>query len=80
MYRLVEIDVHIPKDELNRLKSNENFEIEDIFPMDVDGGDCMQVDPEKVEAECLSRTLDICLKRIFMYLKTTCHDTDGSLL
>lgn len=80
MYRLVEIDVHIPKDELNRLKLNENFEIEDIFPMDVDGEDCMQVDKEKVEAECLSRTLDICLRRIFMYMKTTCYDANGGLL
>jgi len=77
--RLVEIDVHIPKDELDRLQSSVNVGIEDIFPMDVDG-ECMQVDPDKVEAESFSRTLDICLLRLFLYLKTTCHDSDNGLL
>jgi RNA polymerase I-specific transcription initiation factor RRN3 len=75
----VEIDVHIPKDELNRLESNTNVEIENIFPIDVDG-ERIQVDPEKMEVECFSRTLDICLRRIFMYMKTTCHDSDGNLM
>lgn len=54
--------------------------MEDIFPMDVDG-ECLQADPEKLEAECFSHTLDICLRRIFMYIKSTCHDPDdGKLL
>lgn len=48
--------------------------------MDIDGGECMQVDPDKIEAECFSHSLDICLRRMFVYLKTTCYDTDGSLL
>jgi RNA polymerase I-specific transcription initiation factor RRN3 len=77
--KLVEIDVHIPKDELDRLQSSVNVGIEDIFPMDVDG-ECMQVDPDKVEAESFSRTLDICMLRLFLYLKTTCHDSDNGLL
>ncbi|XP_027843438.1 RNA polymerase I-specific transcription initiation factor RRN3-like isoform X1 [Aphis gossypii] len=77
--KLVEIDVHIPREELDRLGSNVNVEIEDIFPMDVDG-EYMQVDPDKLEAESFSHTLDICLKRLFMYMKTTCHDLNGDLL
>lgn len=83
MFRLVEIDVHISKTELDRLKSNENVEIEDIFCMDIDG-EYMQVEPDKAkteeETECFLHTLDICLKRIFTYLKTKCHDTEGNLL
>jgi len=47
--------------------------------MDVDG-ESMQVDANKIEAEGFSRTLDICLKRLFLYLKVTCHDPDGNLL
>lgn len=47
--------------------------------MDVDG-ECMQVDPDKLEAESFSHTLDVCLRRLFMYMKTTCHDPDGGLL
>lgn len=78
-YRLVEIDVHIPKDELDRLQSSVNVDIEDIFPMDVDG-ECMQVDPDKLDAESFSRTLDICMLRMFMFMKNTCHDSGGSLL
>lgn len=46
--------------------------------MDVDG-ECMQVDPDKIE-ESLSHTLDICLLKLFTHLKTTCHGTDGNLL
>lgn len=61
------------------MESNENAETEDIFPMDVDI-ECMQLVPDKSEAECFSHTLDICLRRIFIYMKTTCHDTDGNLL
>jgi len=49
------------------------MEVEDIFPMDVDEGGCMKV-------ENFSDTLDVCLKRIFIYMKTTCHNPDGSLL
>lgn len=79
LFRLVEIDVHIPKEELNRLESSVNVGIEDIFPMDVDG-ECMQVDPDKLEAESFSHTLDVCLRRIFMYTNSTCHDPDGGLL
>jgi len=56
------------------------MEIEDIFPMDVDEGECMKVCPKKIEEENFSDTLDICLKRIFIYMKTTCHNPDGSLL
>lgn len=74
LYRLVEIDVHIPKDELDRLESSENVEIEDIFLMDID---CENV---QVEAECFSRTLDICLKNLFLYMKQICYDADGNLL
>jgi len=77
--RLVDIDVHIPKNELDRLKSNVNIEVEDIFPMDVDG-ECMQVDPDKIDAESYSRILDVCLKKLFLYMKITCHDPDGNLL
>lgn len=47
--------------------------------MDVDG-ECMEVDPDKVDAEYFSRTLDICLKRMFLYMKTTCYDVDDNLL
>jgi len=47
--------------------------------MDVDG-ECMQVDPEKLEAESFSHTLDVCLRRLYLYMKTTCHDPDGGLL
>lgn len=47
--------------------------------MDVDG-ECMQVNPDKVEAESLSHTLDICLLRLFTHMKTTCHSSDGNLL
>lgn len=79
MYRLVEIDVHISREELDRLRSNTNFEVEDIFPMDVDGESILP-DPEKIEAEGFSRTLDICLRRIFTYMKETCYDSNGSLL
>lgn len=79
LFRLVEIDAHIPREELDRLESNGNVGIEDIFPMDVDG-ECMQVDPDKLEAESYSHTLDVCLRRLFMYMNTTCHDPDGSLL
>lgn len=78
--RLVEIDVHIPKNELDRLESNINIDIEDIFSMDVDDGGCIKVDPNKVEEEHFSDTLDICLKRIFIYMKTVCHNSNGSLL
>ncbi|VVC30424.1 Hypothetical protein CINCED_3A002920 [Cinara cedri] len=78
--KLVEIDVHIPNEELDRLKSNANVEIEDIFPMDVDDENCMKVDPDKLNAENYSRTLDICLKVLYNYIKTTCFDTEGSLL
>lgn len=78
-FRLTEIDVHIPKDELHRLESNVNVEVEDIFSMDIEY-DNTQVDADKVEAECFSGTLDVCLKEIFIYLKTTCHNADGTLL
>lgn len=47
--------------------------------MDVDG-ECMQADANKVEGDNFSLVLDICLKRIFVYLKTSCHDPDGTLL
>lgn len=77
--RLIVIDVHIPKNELERLESNVNIEIEDIFPMDVDG-ESVQVDSDKLDAENFSRTLDICLKRLFLYMKITCHDPDGNLM
>jgi len=79
LFRLVEIDVHIPREELDRLESNVNVGVEDIFPMDVDG-ECMQVDPDKLEAESFSHTLDVCLRRLFVYMNTTCHDPDGGLL
>lgn len=75
--RLVEIDVHISKEELHRLESNVNEEIEEIFSMDIDG-ECMEVD--KVETECFSHTLDICLGKIFVHMKTFCHNADGNLL
>lgn len=76
----MEIDVHIPKEELIKLELNIDTEIEDIFPMDVDSGGCMKVGPDKDEQESFSDTLDICLERIFIYLKNTCHNPDGSLL
>lgn len=78
--KLVEIDVHIPKYELDRLETNINFDIEDIFSMDVDDGVCIKVGPNKPEEENFSNTLDICLKRIFIYMKTVCHNPNGSLL
>lgn len=57
-----------------------NVEIEDIFSMDVDG-EHIPIDPEKVEAEYFSRTLDVCLRRIFIYMKTTCYNPkDDSLM
>lgn len=77
--RLVEIDVHISKEELDKLESNVNEEIGEIFSMDIDG-ECMEVDSHKVEAECFSHTLDVCLGKIFVYMKTFCHDADGNLL
>lgn len=80
MYRLVEIDVHIPKEELESLRSNMNLEIEEIFLMDVDGESTMQPNSEEVEAKGFSRTLDICLRKIFMYMKETCYDSNGRLL
>lgn len=76
---MVEVDVHISKEELDKLQAIGNHEIEDIFPMEVDG-ECVQVDPNKVESESFLHTLDICLLRIFSYLKTTCHNPDGGLL
>jgi len=79
MFRLVKIDVHIPRNELDRLKSSVNVEIEDIFPVDVDV-ECMQVDPDKLDAESFSHTLDVCLRRLFIYMNTTCHDHDSGLL
>lgn len=79
VYRLIDIDVHIPKDELDKLEANENIEIEDIFSMDIDG-ESMQINSNKREIECFSHTLDICLIRIFMYIKNICHDSDGNLL
>lgn len=48
--------------------------------MDVDDGGCIRVDPNKAEEENFSNTLDICLKRIFIYMKTVCHNSNGSLL
>lgn len=48
--------------------------------MDVDDGGCLKVCPNKIEGENFSDTLDICLKRIFIYMKTTCHSPDGILL
>lgn len=77
MCRLVEIDVHIPSDELKRLESQFHVEMEDIFPMDVDA-ECMQDNSNK--EECFSHTLDVCLRRIFVYLKTSCHDSNGILM
>lgn len=77
--RLVEIDAHLPKDELDRLECSVDVEIDDIFSMDVDG-DCTKVDSVKSEAACFSHTLDICLRKIFMYMKTTCYDDDGNLM
>jgi len=75
----VEIDVHISKEELDRLGSCVNIEPEDIFPMEIDCGS-IQINPSKVEAENLSRTLDICLKKIFEFMKTTCYDAEGFLM
>jgi len=62
------------------LESNINIEIEDIFPMDIDEGGCVKVCPKEIEEGNFSDTLDICLKRIFTYMKTTCHNADGRLL
>lgn len=73
----MEIDVHISKDELCELKTNKNVEIEDIFSMDVDE-DCTQVGSNKVES--FPYILDICLKRLFTFMKTTCHNADNVLL
>lgn len=47
--------------------------------MDVDG-ECTQINPDKVETESLSYTLDICMLRLFTHMKTTCHGSDGNLL
>lgn len=76
----MEIDVHISKDELDRLESNINIEFEDIFPMDLNDGGHMESGPNKAIEEQFSDTLDICLKKIFIYMKNTCHKADGSLL
>lgn len=78
-FRLIEIDVHIPKDELHRLQSNVNVEVENIFSLDIDYNNT-KINAGKVEVECFSATLDVCLKEIFIYLKTTCHNADGTLL
>lgn len=75
----MEIDVHIPKDELDKLESNENIEFEDMFSMDIDV-DNVQVDTNIKEVECYSHTLDICLIQMFIYLKNICHDADGNIL
>lgn len=75
----MDVDVHISKEELDKLQVDGNHEIEDIFPMEVDG-ECAQANSNKVESENFSRTLDICLLRVFSFLKTTCHSPDGSLL
>ncbi|XP_050531898.1 RNA polymerase I-specific transcription initiation factor RRN3-like isoform X2 [Daktulosphaira vitifoliae] len=78
--KLVEIDVHIPKEELERLGSCSSNEIEEnIFAMDVDG-DCISASPEIQESESFVCTLDMCLKRIFDYIKTFCYDKEGVLL
>lgn len=75
----MDVDVHISKEELDKLLVDGNHEIEDIFPMEVDA-ECIQADSNKLESESFSRTLDICLLRIFSYLNTTCYNPDGSLL
>lgn len=45
--------------------------------MDVDG-ECMQTNSNKVE--CFSHTLDICIKRVFIFLKSACHDSNDDLM
>ncbi|VVC30426.1 RNA polymerase I specific transcription initiation factor RRN3 [Cinara cedri] len=76
--KLVEIDVHISKDELDRLESNVNIETDNIFSMDID--DNIQGKPNKTETQCFSHTIDICLLRLFVYMKTTCHNIVDSLV
>lgn len=79
IFRLVEIDVHISKDELYKLESNLKVEIDNIFSMDVDE-DNIHGNINKTKPECFSHTLDICLLRIFAFMKTTCHNIDDSIL
>lgn len=79
IFRLVEIDVHISKDELYKLESNVKVKTDDIFSMDVDE-DNMHGNINNTNAECFSHTLDICLLRIFAFMKTMCHNIDDSLL
>lgn len=61
------------------MESNKNIEFEDMFLMEIDG-DSIQIDTDAKEVECFSHTLDICLIRIFVYLKSICYDTDGHLM
>ncbi|XP_050436123.1 RNA polymerase I-specific transcription initiation factor RRN3-like isoform X2 [Adelges cooleyi] len=79
IHKLVEIDAHIPKEELDRLKNCLTVETEDIFEMDIDEAS-MQADPVKREAECLLRTLDLSILRIFEFFNLSCHDKDGILI
>lgn len=80
----MEIDVHISNDELCRLASVVNPEIDNILPMDIDEDNIqsnINTTISKInKAECYSHILDICLLRIFTYMKTTCHNTDDNLL
>lgn len=48
--------------------------------MDIDINCSMEVDPDKSEEEYFSHILDICLGKIFVYMNTFCHDSDGNLL
>lgn len=61
------------------LGSSVNFEPEDMFSMEIDCSS-IQVDPTKFVAENLSHTLDICHKKLFEFIKATCHDADGNLM
>lgn len=78
--RLVEIDAHIPREELDRLRNHRtSAEPEDIFAMDIDG-DNVETNPDRLESEYFSRSLDICILRIFKFVKSSCHDKSGVLM
>ncbi|XP_050436461.1 RNA polymerase I-specific transcription initiation factor RRN3-like [Adelges cooleyi] len=77
--RLVEIDAHVPREELDRLRNRTSPEPEDIFAMDIDGDD-VETNPDRLESEYFSRSLDICMLRIFKFLKSSCHDKSGVLI
>ncbi|XP_028142826.2 RNA polymerase I-specific transcription initiation factor RRN3 [Diabrotica virgifera virgifera] len=75
--KLVIMDVNAPKEEIEKYLNSEQDE--DIFSMDDDSKSIRTTTTgfTKVDRSALGHTLDVCLDKIFHYIVTECHNSEG---